>query len=192
MNPVDPKWLEILKASSWQTLSLALACLMILLLIRSGTMPTNDNPIWIALPMVGFVIFGCLGIGGAASSAANYFRFGQAFAVWREKKRDMKKVENYIPYMTNQDKAVIGYLLHHNLRMFHTLSDAAGAAPLLTKGIIRIALKNGQYYNEYRIPFEVPDHIWEVLEKHRYMFPYTPSYKGKAEVYPWATNWMAS
>ena len=53
MNPTDPKWLEILKASGWQTASLTIAFLMIFILIKNGTIPRTDNPLWEAIPAIG-------------------------------------------------------------------------------------------------------------------------------------------
>lgn len=190
MNPADPKWLEILKASGWQTTSLTLACIVILILIKNEIIPTTGSPLWIALPAIGGVIFGFLSLGAIASALVEFFKPERLYATWRAKCQKIKEVRAFIPYMTEKDKEIIGYLLYHNQRMFQTDDDAGYAAPLLSKGIIQIAAKQGQSLDLKRVPFEIPDYIWSELERHRDEFPYKPPQKGKTEVYPWAIHWM--
>jgi len=45
INPVDPKWLEILKASEWQTTALAIACGLLVALVKFKVIPTTDSPL---------------------------------------------------------------------------------------------------------------------------------------------------
>lgn len=61
--------------------------------------------------------------------------------------------------MSNEDRAIIGYLLYHNQKMFQHDLNGGYAAPLISKGIIRCALKPGQPFEERWVPFYVPDHI---------------------------------
>ena len=62
MNPADPKWLEILKASGWQTTGLTVALVVFLVLVRTGVIPTSDSPLWVALPALGALICGVLAL----------------------------------------------------------------------------------------------------------------------------------
>ena len=43
--------------------------------------------------------------------------------------------------MTKEDKEIIGYLLHHNQKMFQAGVTGGYAAPLISKGIIRQDLR---------------------------------------------------
>jgi len=58
INPADPKWLEILKASGWQTTALTMACVIIVVLVKQGTIPTTNSPLWVAVPSIASLIFG--------------------------------------------------------------------------------------------------------------------------------------
>lgn len=98
-------------------------------------------------------------------------------------------VEKFIPHMTENDRAIIGYLLHHNQKTFQSASDGGYAAPLIGKKIIRIAAIHGQELDMNWVPFEITDDAWDVLSKHREEFPYKPP-KGKTETHPWAIPWM--
>lgn len=191
MNPADPRWLEILKASGWQTSALAAACAVIWILVANDIIPTTDSPLWVAVPAIGVVLFGFLSAGAIGSAAVEYFQPGRSFAHWRAKRRKATEVRDFIPYMSAKDKEIIGYLLHHNQKTFDTNQDAGYAATLLGKGIIRIAANRGQVVDVMRVPFEVPDYIWQVLEAHRDCFSYEPPKAGEKQIYPWAIHWMA-
>jgi hypothetical protein len=97
-------------------------------------------------------------------------------------------VEEYIPFLTAKDKQIIGYMLHHNQRMFECELDGGYARLLLSRGIVRIAARPGQELDYFNVAFEVPAHIWEVLVKHKDEFPYQPEKDGG---HPWRVPWMA-
>ncbi len=191
MIPTDPKWLEILKASGWQTTSLTIASIVILVLVINDVIPTTGNPLWVAVPAISAIIFGFLSVGSIGNALFQFYRPDKAFALWRAKKRKIIEVREYIPFMTAKDKEIIGYLLHHNQRVFEADQDAGYAAPLLSNGIIRVYAKHGQFLDLARVPFEIPDYIWAELVNHREKFQYPPPSRGQNEHYPWAIHWMA-
>lgn len=188
MNPADPKWLEILKASGWQTAALTAAFGIFIILVKTKIIPTTDNPLWIALPAFGALTCGFLALANIGDQATKLFRPGLRFNVFRRKRRDQKMVRDFIPYMTEKDRTIIGYLLHHNQKMFQYEDTGGYAAPLISKGIICAAGKHGQIIDSQWVPFEIPDHVWTVLEEHRDSFPYEPP--AKDEKHPWAIHWM--
>lgn len=100
---------------------------------------------------------------------------------------EAQEVEDYIPHMTEKDREIIAYLLHHNQRMFTAESDGGHARLLLSKGIIRIAAKHGQHIDMENVPFEVPKHIWDVLVRHKQRFKYDSDDDAP---YPWRVSWM--
>jgi hypothetical protein len=100
---------------------------------------------------------------------------------------EVEKIEEYIPFMTPKDKQIIGYLLHHNQRMFECEPDGGHARLLLSRGIVRIAAQPGQECDHFNVPFEVPSQIWQVLVKHKDKFPYRPERDGG---HPWRVHWM--
>ncbi len=192
MNPVDPKWLEILKATGWQTGALTIACTVILLLVRIKAIPTNGSLLWITIPVIGIIIFGSLTFTTIINSLVKAIKPSERFIQWRLKNKKKKEVCDFIPFMTDTDRKIIGYLLYHNQKIFQTTQDGGYAAPLISKGIIQPSInKSGQYVDITRIPFEIPNHIWHVLEKNRDSFPYTPPRNGEVEKHPWAISWKA-
>ena len=184
MNPADPKWLEILKASGWQTAALAVAFLAFWGLIRTGVIPTSDSSLWVALPALGALICGALALASIGDALIKAIKPAARIDRWRRIRLDRKCAEAFIPYMTKEDKKIIGYLLHHNQKMFQAEVTGGYAAPLISKGIIRQDLRPGQTFAFGEVPFSVPDHIWAVLERNRESFPYTPP-EGTAEPPPW-------
>lgn len=104
-----------------------------------------------------------------------------------QRQDEVEKVEEYIPYMTQKDKEIIGYLLHHNLRMFECEPDGGHARLLLSRGIVQIAAKDGQHVDYSNVPFEIPLHVWDVLVKHKDKFPYVSDDDGAD---PWRVSWM--
>lgn len=191
MNPADPRWLEILKASGWQTGALAIACSLILALVRGGVIPTDGAPLWVALPAVGAVVFWCLALASIGSALAKATDPMARFRRWRLRREQQRSARDYIDYMTEKERHIIGYLLHHKNKVFQADEDGGYAAPLIARGIVRPSGRPGQVVDIRRVPFEVPDHVWSVLEANRERFPYVPPTGRDTEVHPWAIHWMA-
>lgn len=186
INPIDPKWLEILKASSWQTAALAIASIIFCGLVKYEIIPTTDNPLWVAIPTGSALIFGCLSITSILNSLATVIK--PKVQTHIQIRKEKKSALNFIPYMTIKDREIIGCLLHHNQKMFQYSQDGRYAAPLISKGIIRAAIKEGQVCEGYGFPFEIPDHIWPVLKAHQKEFPYVPPPDGETETKPWVKH----
>lgn len=192
INPADPKWLEILKASGWQTAALAIASGLIVVLVKCEIIPTTGSPLWVALPAISALVFAALFIAAVGDKLAKTIKPIDRINQWYLKRREAKAAREFIPYMTDKDREIIGYLLYHNQKMFQADQDGGYAAPLISKGIIRPSGRAGQVVSTSWMPFEVPDHIWSVLKKNQEAFPYEPSPANEIdERYPWAIPWMA-
>ena len=190
INPADPRWLDILKASGWQTTGLTVACIVIVVMIKQGIIPTTNSALWIAIPSIAGVIFGFLSLAAIANAFVVNVEPGKRIRFWFLKRQKIKEVSDFIPYMTDTDRKIIGYLLYHNQKTFQADSDGGYAAPLISKGIIRVACKQGQVFDPSWVPFEIPDYAWSVLEQNKSSFPYGPPPKGETEKHPWAIHWM--
>jgi len=190
INPADPRWLEILKASGAQTTALTVACIVIVVLIQQDIIPTTDSPLWVAVPSIAGLIFGFLSLAAISSAFIKTIEPGKRIKYWLYKRKKAKQVNDFISYMTDKDREILGYLLYHNQKTFQADSDGGYAAALISKGIIRVACKQGQIIDHSWVPFEIPDYAWAVLEKNKSLFPYKPPAKGETEVHPWAIPWM--
>ena len=190
MNTPDPKWLAILKASGWQTSALMVACALTYIAIRSGAIPTDGSPYWLAVSAIGAILFACLSVAAIASAAVHTLEPGKHFGRRLSIRKEQAAVRAYIRYMTEKDREIISYLLHHTQKMFQAAQDGGYAAPLIARGIIRRAAQHRQVLDLTRVPFAVPDHIWEILDENRSEFPYKPPRDDEERGHPWAMHWM--
>lgn len=191
MAPVfpDPKWLELLKASRPQSTALGVACFLILLAPRWGAL--EPLPQWIAIPAF---FFGTLAAGlaffGFVSSAYTFFPLHIWYLHYRKIRIEKQAAAEYIPYMTQKEREIIGYLLNHNQKIFVADVDGGFAVPLISRRICVRALQPGQAFDQSDTPFAVPDHIWEVLVAHKNEFPYRTPKRGEPPGVPWRVPWM--
>ncbi len=102
INPVDPRWLEILKASGWQTTALAIACVLIVVLVKYEVIPTTESPYWIAVPAICGVILWCLALAAMGSASVKAIKPVARFNRWRLRRYQVKAAREYIPYMTDR------------------------------------------------------------------------------------------
>lgn len=185
MNP-DPKWLEILKASGWQTGAIAIACGAVLAILHAGWLP-SPGAVPIFLLVVACAICACLAVASMLSGLFKFLRPDAWIVHWRRVAMQRKAVRDYIPHMTEEERGIIGYLLANNQKMFTGASDGGHATTLISRGIVVMALRPGQVFTDSDTPFTIPDHIWDVLHHHRDQFP-PPEADG---THPWRVHWMA-
>jgi hypothetical protein len=118
----DPRWLEILKASGWQTAAGAIACGGFLLVARWGWLPPLAD--WmIILAAFGLLLCGCLAIASFITAALKFFPIQVWLVHWRNVAREKRDAREYIEHMTAEEKAIIAYLLAKNQKMFTCASD---------------------------------------------------------------------
>jgi|SRR5882762_1135013 len=189
MAAADPKWLEILKASGWQTAAVTAASATILYLNAKKRLPVALDSWVIQAAEVGVLVFGFLtvsSIGPHVTKTANIMAsvLERRLAV----DRAQRQVAKDIPSMTSKEREIIGYLLANNQKMFTCSRDGGYANTLLSKGIVVCALLPGQVTTTFGVPFKVPDHVWDVLVEHKANFPNTCK---TGEPYPWAMSWMS-
>jgi hypothetical protein len=184
MTP-DPRWLEILKASGWQTAAVAAACGLFLLIAHWGWLPPLDA-LMIQLAVIVFLICGSLAVASVVSATLKFFPMQTWLLHWINRRKAKRAVRDYIPYMTKRERTIIGYLLAKNQKMFTAASDGGYAATLLSRGIICVAARN-QLVDMLHVPMMIPDDVWDVLIEHKQQFPYsfTPKTHGDVEPHPW-------
>lgn len=188
MTP-DPRWLEILKASGWQTGAVAFASGSFLFLGKASVIPPLE-PWMIHLATITLLVCGFLAAASFISAALKFFSpqrwIIRKIKLWRAR-NDLTK---YIPFMTENEKRIIAYLLHKNQKTFTASSDGGHAGTLLSRGIVVVTLKDGQHVDLEHVPMTIPDYVWSVLNNHKAEFKYNPIYNEKNEVHPWRTGWM--
>jgi hypothetical protein len=189
MTP-DPKWLEILKASGWQTTALAAAFGLFLLAGRMGWLPPLD-PWMIQLAAFGFLVCGCLAVANMGAAAVRFFPIQKWLKFWIDVHRNKRQIVKYIPHMTSKEKEIIAYLLANNQTTFIAAADGGHAATLLARGIVTVIAAPGQYVDAEHVPMMIPPPVWDALVKHKHVFPYKPPEDDEPEEHPWRVHWMA-
>ncbi|MHB8483387.1 MAG: super-infection exclusion protein B [Nitrospiria bacterium] len=182
----DPKWLEILKASGWQTSAIAAGCGIIFALINTGLLPSPGATAMVLIASAG-IICGCLAITSILSALFRFIPVNHLIVQWWQHRQIRHSVEKYIPYMTDKEKEIIAWLLKKNQKTFTCDVDGGYANTLISRGIVVPALRSGQTFSTNNMPVVIPDHIWDVLERHKDRFPYTPT----DDTHPWRIHWMA-
>ncbi len=185
----DPKWLEILKASGWQTAALTAASATILYLNAKKWLLVALDSWVIQAAEVSVFVFGFLAvfsIGPHVTKTANII--ASVFAKLLVIRQAQRQVMKDIPSMSSKEREIIGYLLANNLKMFDYTIDGGAANTLLSKRIVVCALLPEQSFTACGVPFKVPDHVWEVLVEHKEEFPNTWK---TGEPLPYSVSWMS-
>jgi hypothetical protein len=184
----DPRWLEILKSSGGQSFALAGASGGLLLVMYFRVVPPLDPP-WIHVVIGLFLLCSLLWAVSVLSWLNRFFSPRVWILHWHRLRQERTAVERYIPHMSDREKAIVAYLLAHNQKIFTADSDGGYATTLISRGVVVRALISGQRFHPSEMPLEIPDHVWQVLEKHKDQFRYDPS--AEEDGHPWRVHWMA-
>jgi hypothetical protein len=78
-----------------------------------------------------------------------------------------------IDTLSKSEREIIAYLLHRKQRMFTCNVDGGHAATLISRGIVRRALRPGQVFEYDAMPVEVPLEVWRFRRANANKFPMT-------------------
>lgn len=182
------KALDLIKAGGWQTAAAATALGILWWLVAAGVLPPFDPP-WIT-HVVALAFLLCVALTIAAIASASVQPIANWIALHRAKRALASRAREAIPFMTEQERAIIGYLLHHKRKVFDADDDGGYAASLLGRGFVVILARRGQMLDLTRVPMTVPEPVWEVWEQHKEAFPYEPVMNRGHELHPWRIPWM--
>lgn len=124
-----------------------------------------------------------------AAKASGGTQAGNARSREEQLAQVQQRVVEEIQYMTDDEREIIAYLLAHNQKMFTNTPDCGHASTLVSKGIVVSAVRDGQAFTYYEMPFRIPDNVWAVLKQHAREFPYKPPARGERERHPWRRDW---
>ena len=168
------------------TVPFASAAWILLYVHTRGRFPLPPSVVVAAL-IVG-VLCTCLALTSLAASlwtATRSLRDDCSRMLFR--RRDKKRIEAELEFLTPDERGILAYLLAKQQKMFEVLPDGEKAATLISKGFVMYAARQPLALHR-DICVVVPDHVWEVLVKHRAKFPYQAP---NPEIHPWRTHWMA-
>lgn len=179
----DPRWLEILKASGGQTAAVAVGLGLTYGLIQQGWLP-SPGQFWLVAIAGGAIVCACLALVSLLTWVARQLPFARWVRKWMTDRAVSRSVQAYIPYMSEPDRLIIGYLLHHRQKSFTGDMDGGNAASLISRGIVVCTVRPGQAFSPSDMPFAIPDLVWDELERAREKFPYI-----ETDGLPWRVDW---
>ena len=99
------KWLDILKASGWQTASISVACAGLVYAKSKGVLPVDFESPWPQAIMVAGAISGALAIASIGPLLVKLLRavFYTPLHRWSYKRKVRKSVKDYIQHMTPEE-----------------------------------------------------------------------------------------
>ena len=115
-------------------------------------------------------------------------------AMWTQLKRRRAKARarqafiNDIPFLSEDERKILGYLREKKQKTFGVNVDGGYASTLLGKRYIYAITQPGQVFDYNRMPVAVAEHVWEVILQRPDDFPYRPEFSSghpKVETYPW-------
>ncbi|RZJ00017.1 MAG: hypothetical protein EON90_09255 [Brevundimonas sp.] len=180
------KLADILKAGTLPALALALAAGALLIGFHRGVVPIPGDPFlfgtWAAL-----AIGTTLTLTGALKALSNFVKPGVWIVRFRDEHDRKREAKQYLGHMTDHDREIVAYLLHHNQKTFTGAADGGYARELIARGLINRALRPGYAFYPDDTPFVVNEQAWKVLVKHRDQFPYQAASDAP---YPWRVPWQ--
>lgn len=167
---MDAKWLDVLKASSWQLAGLSFAMCAFWFLMRQGIIPPWDNPIVIyGLPLA-ILVTGSLALFGLIE-----FVVGEARKIFRSMasrratklrlEKEQQDLREYLPFLSDEERVVLGWLVEFQRKSFTAPIDGGNVVTLIHRRIVRSGLSGGQMFDPLDAPFYIPDHLWPILEE---------------------------
>src|SRR5215204_3217862 len=147
------KYLDLLKASGWQTGMIALAAGLFLYLSKAGVLPPLDPP-WLELALYA-VMFGCGGLAAAALRSAVQRAILAGWA-WQQRRRAKTRARNAfiadVPFLSEKERQILGYLREKKQKTFDVDQDGGYASTLLGKRYIYFIGQTGQTWDPRRVP----------------------------------------
>ncbi|MGF7052836.1 hypothetical protein GGC47_002015 [Bosea sp. OAE752] len=184
---LDKIW-GLLKLSGWQLVMVSCASFLGLWLF---------GPVFGPIVSAGLAIAGVFAGALAAAALITWFASPTSYpnrsvaALW-SKRADRERFRRHIPLLTQEEKQILGYLLHHSRRTFETDLSGELASGLIALGFARFIGAPNQAFTANRRPVEIPEHIWQLVVENRAQFPHQPRLSpGGREVFPWKRHWAA-
>lgn len=181
------KLLEVLKTGAWKAFALAVASGLLLIGLHLKIVPSPSATIVFGVYAV-FLLSTSLAVIGALQSLTAFLNPGVWITHWFKRGQRRREAKAYLPYMTEDDRKIVGHLLHHNRKTFSGAIDGGLARELIARGIVNTAIRPGYSYDQLHIPFVVNDEAWAVLVEHKDQFPFIEDEDGGD---PWRAHWMA-
>lgn len=189
------KYLDLLKASGWQTGSIAFAAGLFLYLSKIGVLPELEP--WMVIA-TWVVVFLCGALAAAAMGSVVQWALQTGWAALQRRRARAKLREAFIddiPFLSERERLILGYLREKKQKTFVADHDGGYAATLLAKRYIYYIGVRGQTFDINKVPMAVAEHVWTVMQERPEDFPYVPEYdtsgRQRHEIIPWRIPWGA-
>lgn len=128
---LDANWLNnILKTSGGRLTAITIAAALFIGLSKNEMIP-GVEPWMIAAGYALGLLCGCLALLAGVSAIQKWI------APYNKARSEKRELRLYIPYMTEHELEIIGYLLARNQKTFTCALDGGYAVTLISRGIVR-------------------------------------------------------
>jgi hypothetical protein len=167
------------------TVGFAAAAWILLYAHTRGVFPLPPSVVVVA--WIAGILCSCLALASVAASLWTATRsLRDACSRFLFLRRDKKRVEAELPFLTPNERDILAYLLAKKQKMFEVLPDGEEAASLISKGFVVYPARRPLAIHR-DVCVVVPDHVWKVLVRHSAEFPYQAP---NPEIHPWRTHWQ--
>ena len=187
------KFVDVLKASGWQTGFVTLFAAAFVYLSHIGVLPPMEPWMVLAGLAVAFA-FGALATASLVTAIQNGLK--ATWSWWQRRQAQEAAVKRFvddIPTLTEHERRILGYLRHHKIRAFDTDIDGGYANTLLAKCYLYHAAGT-QQVDPGRVPTLVADYVWRIVNARADNFPHQPEWgeggqRRGVETLPWRIPW---
>ncbi|CTQ67163.1 hypothetical protein [Roseibium alexandrii] len=180
---------EIIKISPRLGFTLSASCGLIIYLGSTGTVPGIEGFLLTALWLL-MALFAAVAASGVLAALQEFSSYIAAWFAKRKHIADLQKqFADDIPRLTDRERMIFGYLLHHNQDTFTAAADAGHATTLVAKGYIYSIGVHGQSVSAARVPFKVRPEVWNLLQDRKEEFPHTARNGRGGDSPPWVVRY---
>lgn len=160
---------DVISTSGIYKFAIAFSCAAYWYFAEIGALPGAES--WeIRLSAAGAMLFGALWLAGVFLGAWKLSKATEKIKYKLYICSEKKRVQEYIPYMSEKDRLFVAHLLAKNEKTFVTDMNGGNAVNLIAQRLIYRTALSGHTYNMLRCPYEVPDHVWDVLQENKDYF----------------------
>ncbi|MFD1156904.1 hypothetical protein [Roseovarius aestuarii] len=167
---MDPRWLEVLKASGWQLFAISIALTGFWLLLQFEFLPKIDLPLIVyGLPLAILVTFALALVSAAEALAKRIQSWNQkrVLEANKEKKAEEQRqiFRDYVPFLVEKEWEILAYLYQNKEKTFVASVDGDLASTLYNRGFIKMLARPGQQVSVMSCTFSIPDPVREVMQE---------------------------
>ena len=195
MTELLAKFIDLLKASGWQTAMIAAGTALFIYLSHDGVLPALEPPLIELVAWAVLFVSAALAAASLISAVQQVLRHGwKQLQLHRAIRNRRNTFIKNIPFLSEDERRILGYLREKKQKTFTADHDGGYANTLIAKRYVGYIGAPGQSFDFDKVPMAVADYVWDIIQERPADLPYAPVYRENGrryEVQPWRIHWMA-